>query len=214
MRALPLRRVMNSRPVHALPGWAGARERHRGGCGGRRGRRRQRSRRASEQQVGGEHFGADPFATRAAMHPQWHRLGPGQGVQPITGLIGEELQQLAQLVAPGGHGPEQRQRLAPWHPVAAHAQQLGEEPGPLAPLALAQGLGIGGRGGGEGCGCMTISKGTDIPSVGGAILMRPTEFPEPVPADGRPRSASRTWEAGGGDPRSRRQRPSPRPAHR
>ena len=125
--------------------------------------------------MGGEHFGADPFATRAAMHPQWHRLGPGQGVQPITGLIGEELLQLAQLVAPGGHGPEQRQRLAPWHPVAAHAQQLGEEPGPLAPLALAQGLGIGGRGGGEGCGCMTISEGTDIPSGGGAILMRPTD---------------------------------------
>ena len=125
--------------------------------------------------MGGEHFGADPFATRAAMHPQWHRLGPGQGVQPITGLIGEELQQLAQLVAPGGHGPEQRQRLAPWHPVAAHARQLGEEPGPLAPLALAQGLGIGGRGGGEGCGCMTISEGTDIPSGGGVILMRPTD---------------------------------------
>ncbi|MFM7513993.1 MAG: hypothetical protein ACKO3F_11695 [Cyanobium sp.] len=45
------------------------------------------------------------------MHAQRHRLGPGQGVQAVIGTIGLEHQPLAQLLAPGSYGPEQRQRL-------------------------------------------------------------------------------------------------------
>ncbi|MEX0588348.1 MAG: Txe/YoeB family addiction module toxin [Cyanobium sp.] len=42
----------------------------------------------------------------------------------------------------------------------------------------------------------------------------PHRRPEPLPADGRPGPAARTGEERSGDPRSRRKRPSPRPAHR
>lgn len=62
------------------------------------------------------------------------------------GAFGQQLQQLTQLLAPRTYGPEQRQRLAQGQPMAERAEQLSEEHGPLAPLALVQGLGIGGRG--------------------------------------------------------------------
>jgi hypothetical protein len=80
----------------------------------------------------------DLGAAVVAVHAQRHRQGPGQRVETAIGTLGEQLQQLDQLLAPGACLPE-------------HLQGLIEGP-PLAPLALGQGLRIGRRGGGQGGG--------------------------------------------------------------
>jgi hypothetical protein len=70
----------------------------------------------------------------------------------LEGLLGEQLQQLDQLLAPGACLPEHIQGLIEGPPLAAGAEQLGGEHVPLAPLALGEGLRIGRRGGGQGGG--------------------------------------------------------------
>jgi uncharacterized protein len=97
-------------------------------------------------------------------------------VQAALAAPGQQVQQLTQLLAPGAQSPEQRQRLAQRQPVAARAQQLGEEHGPLAPLAFAQGLGVGWRGGGEGGGGGSQTVGVvEVEQAGddGAMAMAP-----------------------------------------
>ena len=94
-----------------------------------------------EQQVGGaglvsEHaFAVDPRGFGAehtkgrfdlgacvvAVHAQRHRQGPGQRVQTAIGTLGEQLQQLNQLLAPGACLPEQIQGLIEGPPLAAGA---------------------------------------------------------------------------------------------
>jgi hypothetical protein len=98
-----------------------------------------------EQQVGGaglvsEHaFAVDPGGYGAehakrgfdlgscvvAVHAQRHRQGPGQWVETALGLLegplGEQLQQLDQLLAPGACLPEHRQGLVEGPPLAAGA---------------------------------------------------------------------------------------------
>jgi hypothetical protein len=43
----------------------------------------------------------------AAVDAQGHRQGPGQRVEAAVGTLGQQVQQLAQFVAPGGCLPEQ-----------------------------------------------------------------------------------------------------------
>jgi hypothetical protein len=45
------------------------------------------------------------------VHAQRHRQGPGQRVEAAIGTLGEQLQQLDQLLAPGACLPEHRQGL-------------------------------------------------------------------------------------------------------
>jgi hypothetical protein len=78
------------------------------------------------------------------VHAQRDGQGPGKGVQAVIGAIGQEQQQLAQLVAPGGGLPEQSQGLGQGAKAAAGAEQLHGEHQPLAPFALAEAGGIGG----------------------------------------------------------------------
>ena len=66
----------------------------------------------------------------------------------LEGPLGEQLQQLDQLLAPGACLPEHRQGLIEGSPLAAGAEKLGGEHVPLAHLALGEGLRIGRRGGG------------------------------------------------------------------
>ena len=46
-----------------------------------------------------------------AVHAQRHRQGPGQRVETAIGTLGEQLQQLDQLLAPGAGLPGHRQGL-------------------------------------------------------------------------------------------------------
>ena len=87
-----------------------------------------------------------------AVHAQGHRQGPGQRVEAAIGTLGQQQQQLDQLLAPGAGLPEHGQGLIEGPPLAAGAEQLGAEHQPLAPLVLGEGLRIGRRGGGQGGG--------------------------------------------------------------
>jgi hypothetical protein len=98
--------------------------------------------------VGGFGFGA----AVVAVHAQRHRQGLGQRVEAALTALGEQLQQLDQLLAPGAGLPEHIQGLIEGSPLAAGAEQLGGEHQPLAHLALGEGLWIGRRGGGQGGG--------------------------------------------------------------
>jgi len=86
------------------------------------------------------------------VHAQGHRQGPGQLVGAAIGALGQQQQQLDQLLAPGACLPEHRQGLIEGPPLAAGAEQLGAEHQPLAPLVLGEGLRIGRRGCGQGGG--------------------------------------------------------------
>jgi hypothetical protein len=79
------------------------------------------------------------------------------------GPLGEQLQQLDQLLAPGGCLPEHRQGLNEGPPLAAGAKQLGGEHPPLAPLALGEGLRIGRRG----CGLLVGRQPAQLAPQGG-----------------------------------------------
>jgi hypothetical protein len=57
-----------------------------------------------------------------AVHAQGHRQGPGQRVEAAIGAFGQQLQQLDQLLAPGGCLPEHLQGLIERSPVAAGAE--------------------------------------------------------------------------------------------
>ena len=70
----------------------------------------------------------------------------------LEGPLGEQLQQLDHLLAPGACLPEHIQGLIEGPPLAAGAKQLGREHQPLAHLALGEALRIGRRGGGQGGG--------------------------------------------------------------
>jgi hypothetical protein len=74
-----------------------------------------------EDAEGGFDFGA----AVAAVHAQGHRQGPGQRVEAAIGALGQQLQQLAQFVAPGGCLPEQAEGLGQVPPALAGAEQLG-----------------------------------------------------------------------------------------
>jgi hypothetical protein len=50
-------------------------------------------------------------AAVVAVHAQGHRQGPGQRVEAAIGTLGEQVQQLDQLLAPGACLPEHRQGL-------------------------------------------------------------------------------------------------------
>jgi hypothetical protein len=63
----------------------------------------------------------------------------------VVRTLGQQQQQLNQLLAPGAGLPEHRQGLIEGLPLAAGAKQLGGEHQPLAPLALGEGLRIGRR---------------------------------------------------------------------
>jgi hypothetical protein len=60
-----------------------------------------------------------------AVNSQWHRQRPGQLVEAALGLfegpLGQQQQQLDQLLAPGACLPEQRQGLIEGPPLAAGA---------------------------------------------------------------------------------------------
>jgi len=60
-----------------------------------------------------------------AVHAQGHRQGPWQWVEAALGLLegplGEQLQQLDLLLAPGACLPEHIQGLIEWSPLAAGA---------------------------------------------------------------------------------------------
>ena len=73
-------------------------------------------------------------------------------METAVGPFGQQQQQLAQFLAPGGGLPEQSEGVGQGPPALAGAEELGGEHQPLAPLALAQLPGIGGRGSGEGGG--------------------------------------------------------------
>jgi hypothetical protein len=78
--------------------------------------------------VGAEHTKGrfDLGACVVAMHAQRHRQGPGQRVEAALGLLerplGEQLQQLDQLLAPGACLPEHLQGLIEGPPLAAGAE--------------------------------------------------------------------------------------------
>jgi hypothetical protein len=57
---------------------------------------------------GGEHAkgSLDLGACVVAVHAQGHRQGPGQQVEAAIGTLGEQLQQLDQLLVPGACLPE------------------------------------------------------------------------------------------------------------
>ena len=48
----------------------------------------------------------DLGAAVVGMHAQRHRQGPGQQVEAAIGTLGEQLQQLDQLLVPGAYLPE------------------------------------------------------------------------------------------------------------
>jgi hypothetical protein len=70
---------------------------------------------------GGEHAGGrfDLGAAIEGVNAQRHRQGPGQRVESAIGPLGQLLQQLDQLLAPGGCLPEHRQGLIEGSPLAA-----------------------------------------------------------------------------------------------
>ena len=87
------------------------------------------------------------------MHAHRDGQGPGQRVEAAIGALGQQVQQLAQFVAPGGGLPEQGEGVGQGPPAFAGAAQLGGEHEPLAALAFAEPPGSGGvgaRGGGGG----------------------------------------------------------------
>ena len=104
--------------------------------------------------VVGEHSeGRFDFGTGVVgVHPQGHRQRPGQRMQGVIGALGQQQQQLAQLLAPGCGLPEQRQSLSQRTPRTAGAEQLHGEHQPLAPLTLGEGQRIGRSGGSQGGG--------------------------------------------------------------
>ena len=63
----------------------------------------------------------DLGAAVVAVHAQRHRQGPGQRVEAAIGPLGEQLQQLDQLLAPGACLPEHIQGLIEGPPLAAGA---------------------------------------------------------------------------------------------
>ncbi len=85
-------------------------------------------------------FAVDPGGVVA----QGHRQGPRQRVEAAIGAFGQQVQQLAQFVAPGGCLPEQGEGIGQGPPAVAGAAQLGGEHQPLAPLAFAEPHRIGG----------------------------------------------------------------------
>ena len=65
-------------------------------------------------------------------------------MEAALAALGQQQQQLAQFVAPGGCLPEHGEGLGQGPPARAGAEQLGGEQPPLAPVALGELLGIGG----------------------------------------------------------------------
>ena len=60
-------------------------------------------------------------AAVVAVHAQRHRQRPGQGVKAVIGPGGQQLQQLAEFLAPGAGLPEHGQGIVQWTPLAAGA---------------------------------------------------------------------------------------------
>ena len=76
---------------------------------------------------------------------------------------GQQLQQLAQFLAPGADLPEHGQGVVQWTPLAAGAKQLDGEHQPFTQLAFAQGLqlrrGGSAQGGGDGSQAVGLAEG-------------------------------------------------------
>jgi hypothetical protein len=81
----------------------------------------------------------------------------------LEGPLGEQLQQLDQLLAPGACLPEHLQGLIEGPPLAAGAKELGREHQPLPHLALGEGLRIGRRG----CGLLVGRQPAQFAPQGG-----------------------------------------------
>ncbi len=62
-------------------------------------------------------------AAVAAVDAQRHRQGPGKRVEAAIGALGQQVQQLAQIVAPGGGLPEQGKGIGQGPPALAGAAQ-------------------------------------------------------------------------------------------
>ena len=69
--------------------------------------------------------GFDLGTAVAAVHAHRDGQGPGQRVEAAVGTLGQQLQQLAQFVAPGGGLPEQGEGVGQGPPAVAGAAQLG-----------------------------------------------------------------------------------------
>jgi len=65
-------------------------------------------------------------------------------VEAVIAALGQQQQQLDQLLPPGFRLPEHGEGLAQGPPARARAKQLGAKHPPLAPLPLTEPLGIGG----------------------------------------------------------------------
>jgi hypothetical protein len=81
-----------------------------------------------------------------AVHAQRHWQGPGQRVEAALAALGQQFQQLYQLLPPGLRLPEHGEGFAQGPPARAGAKQLGAEHPPLAPIPLVEPLGIGSEG--------------------------------------------------------------------
>ena len=87
-----------------------------------------------------------------AVHAQRHWQGPGQRQRPgqrveaALAALGQQFQQLYQLLPPGLRLPEHGEGFAQGPPARAGAKQLGAEHPPLAPIPLVEPLGIGSEG--------------------------------------------------------------------
>ena len=65
-------------------------------------------------------------------------------MEAAIGKLGQQLQQLDQLLPPSLRLPEHGEGLAQGPPTRTRAKQLGAEHPPLPPLPLGEPLGIGG----------------------------------------------------------------------